>query len=103
MKGDRVMSQQETVAGESPRPGPSRKPQEPGTRAEARDRGGRKSPTAGADPTSCPFCSKRWEDHNLVAVRECLRKLEEALELAERARIRASSKEPRKGPVYTLQ
>jgi hypothetical protein len=38
------------------------------------------------------MCGKRWDDHNLMDVRVCMPKLEEAVSLAERARIRASLK-----------
>jgi hypothetical protein len=42
-----------------------------------------------AVPT-CPICGSGWDDHNLVRARACIPHLEEALRLAERARIRAS-------------
>jgi hypothetical protein len=50
----------------------------------------RRQPQAVVEVPSCPICGRRWDEHNLVRVRECMPKLEEALHLAERARIRAS-------------
>jgi hypothetical protein len=58
-------------------------------RKEQKDRERRK-PQAVVEVPSCPICGRSWDDHNLVRVRECMPKLEEALHLAERARIRAS-------------
>lgn len=86
------MSDPETIASELPSPSSNGKPEEREAKAGTKDRGGRKSPTVAADGSTCPFCEKAWDDHNLVAVRECMPKLEEALRLAERARIRASLK-----------
>jgi hypothetical protein len=50
----------------------------------------KKRPQVVAEDPVCPICAKSWNDHNLVRVRECMPKLEEALRLAEQARIRAS-------------
>ena len=50
----------------------------------------KKKPQVVADVPTCPICGRTWDDHNLVRVRECMPKLEEALRMAEQARIRAS-------------
>jgi hypothetical protein len=50
----------------------------------------KKKPQVVADVPVCPICGRGWDDHNLVRVRECMPKLEEALRMAEQARIRAS-------------
>jgi hypothetical protein len=50
----------------------------------------KKKPQVVADVPACPICGRTWDDHNLVRVRECMPKLEEALRMAEQARIRAS-------------
>ena len=50
----------------------------------------KKKPQVVAEVPVCPICGRSWGDHNLVRVRECMPKLEEALRLAETARIRAS-------------
>lgn len=75
-------------------PGSDSNPKAAGSqlKAERREPAGRRKPNVAADGPSCPFCGKRWEEHNLVRIRECMPKLEEALRLAERARIRASLK-----------
>lgn len=86
------MSDPETIASELPSPGSNGKREEREVKAATKDRGGRKTPTVAADGSSCPYCEKAWDDHNLAAVRECMPKLEEALRHAERARIRASLK-----------
>ena len=49
-----------------------------------------KKPQVVAGAPACPICGRTWNDHNLARVRECLPKLEEAMRLAEQARIRAS-------------
>ena len=69
---------------EAPRSDSNRKSEQP-SRAS-------KKPPAPTDGPPCPICGKSWATHNLVRVRECMPKLEEALRLAERARIRASLK-----------
>ena len=76
------------------RPGPDSNPSPVGSplKGDRRDAAARRKPSVAAEGTACPFCGKRWEDHNLVRIRECMPKLEEALRQAERARIRASLK-----------
>jgi hypothetical protein len=55
-----------------------------------KDERGVKKPQVVAGTPVCPICGRTWDDHNLARVRECLPKLEEAMRLAEQARIRAS-------------
>jgi len=50
----------------------------------------KRKPQVVAEVPACPICGRTWTDHNLMRVRECMPKLEEALRLAEGARIRAS-------------
>ena len=58
--------------------------------AGKKDETAKKKPQVVAEAPACPICGRSWEDHNLAHVRECMPKLEEALRLAEQARIRAS-------------
>ena len=58
--------------------------------AGKKDETAKKKPQVVAELPVCPICARSWDDHNLVRVRECMPKLEEALRLAEHARIRAS-------------
>lgn len=74
---------------EAPRSESNRKADLAG-RAAKREERAQKKPQAAADSPACPICGKSWDSHNLVRVRECMPKLEEALHLAERAKIRAS-------------
>jgi len=59
-------------------------------KAGKKDEREKKKPQVVAEAPVCPICGRSWDDHNLVRVRECMPKLEEALRLAEQARIRAS-------------
>lgn len=74
---------------EAPRSESNRKSDQP-ARAAKKDEGAQKKSQPAADGPPCPICGKSWDTHNLVRVRECMPKLDEALKLAERARIRAS-------------
>jgi len=58
--------------------------------AGKKDETAKKKPQVVEEFPACPICGRSWDDHNLVRVRECMPKLEEALRLAEQARIRAS-------------
>ena len=74
---------------EAPRSESNRKSDQP-ARAVKKEEGAQRKPSVAAGGPPCPICGKSWDTHNLVRVRECMPKLEEALRLAERARIRAS-------------
>jgi hypothetical protein len=59
-------------------------------KASQKEDGEKRKPQVVPEVPPCPICGRTWKDHNLMRVRECMPKLEEALRLAEGARIRAS-------------
>ncbi|MBO0682761.1 MAG: hypothetical protein J2P45_06360 [Candidatus Dormibacteraeota bacterium] len=83
------MSEQEEVLAESPKADANGQSGESEDKGERRAQAARRKQRVVAGGPPCPMCGKRWDDHDLAAIRDCTFKIEEAIKLAQRARIRA--------------